>query len=96
MREVLEPERVAQLLAGPLGGRVRGHVEVKNTATIMSQHQKHVEDPESDCVHREEIDGDELREVVVQESASGLRRWLAAARHIFADTALADIDAELE
>ena len=35
-RELLERERVAQLLAGPLGGRVRGHVEVKNTATIMS------------------------------------------------------------
>jgi hypothetical protein len=42
-RELLERECVAQLLAGPLGGRVRGHVEVKNAATIMSQHQKHVE-----------------------------------------------------
>ena len=41
-RELLERERVAQLLAGPLGGRVMGHVEVKNAATIMSQYQKHV------------------------------------------------------
>ena len=94
--ELLERECVAQLLGGPLDGRVRGHVEVKNTATIMSQHQKHVQDPESDCGHREEIDGDELREVVVQESAPGLRRWLAPAHHVLGDTALADVDAELE
>jgi len=30
---------------------VRGHVEVKNAATIMSQYQKHVEDLETDCEH---------------------------------------------
>src|SRR5215472_5522718 len=59
-RELLERECVAQLLAGPLGGWVRGHVEVKNAATIMSQYQKHVEDLETDCRHGEEINGDEL------------------------------------
>ena len=59
-RELLERECVAQLLGGPVGGRVRGHVEVKNAATIMSQYQKHVEDLETDCGHGEEINGDEL------------------------------------
>ena len=49
--ELLERECVAQLLGGPLDGRVRGHVEVKNAATIMSQYQKHVEDLETDCEH---------------------------------------------
>ena len=34
-RELLERERVPQLLAGPLGGRVRGHVEVKNAARLV-------------------------------------------------------------
>jgi len=31
------------LLAGPLGGRVAGHVEVNNPAAIMGQYQKDVQ-----------------------------------------------------
>jgi hypothetical protein len=33
------------------------HIEMKNAPTIISQHQKHVEDFETNCGHRE-IDGD--------------------------------------
>ena len=37
---------------------MRGYVEVKNAATIMSQYQKHVEDLETDCGDGEEINGE--------------------------------------
>src|SRR5215467_11986651 len=62
----------------------------------MSQDQKHVENLEPDGGDREEIDGDDLREVVLEESAPGLRRRFTAANHVLGDTALADVDTELE
>ena len=42
-----------------------GHIEMENAPTVMSQHQKHLEDLETNCGHREEINGDDLRDVVV-------------------------------
>ena len=42
-----------------------------------------------------EIDGDDLREVVLEESAPGLRRRFTAADHVLGDTVLADVYAEL-
>jgi len=62
----------------------------------MGQYQKHVKDVETEGGDSEEVDGDQLREVVLQESVPGLRRRPAAAYHVFADTALADVDAEFE
>jgi len=62
----------SQLLARPLRSRVAGHVEVENAATIMDQDQKHVEDLEANGRYGEEIDGDELGDVVLEESAPGL------------------------
>jgi hypothetical protein len=62
----------------------------------MGQYQKHIKDVETDGGHCEEVDGDHLREVVLQESAPGLRRGLAAAHHVFAHTGLTDVDAEFE
>jgi len=87
---------IPQLLARPLGGRMGGYIEVKNAATIMGQYQKHVEDLEANCGDREEIDGDELRDVVLQECAPSLRRRLPAAQHVFADARLPDVDTEFE
>ncbi len=39
----------------------------------MGQHQKHVKNPETDRGHGEEIDGDQLLGVILQECAPGLR-----------------------
>jgi len=75
---------------------VGGHIEVKNATTIMGQHEKHVEDLETDGRDGEEIDGDELRDVVLEEGAPSLRRWLAATHHVFAHAGLADVDTEFE
>src|SRR5262252_1281878 len=53
-------KRVPQLLAGPLGGWVAGHVEVEDATTIVGQDQKHVEDLKTNGRDRKEIDGNEL------------------------------------
>jgi len=62
----------------------------------MGQHQKHVQDLETDTGHGEEVDGDQLLSVILEKCAPGLRRRLAAAHHVFADAALTDVDAEFE
>ena len=40
-------ERFAELLKGPFGGGMRGHIEVQNAAAIMSKHQEHVKEFET-------------------------------------------------
>ena len=62
----------------------------------MGQHQKYVKDLEPDGGHGEEVDRNQLLGMVLQEGAPSLRRRFAAAHHIFADTALSDVDAEFE
>ena len=69
---------------------------MKNATPVMGQDQKHIKDVETDGGDSEEIDGDQLREVVLQESAPRLSRRFRAAHHVFADTALADVDAEFD
>jgi hypothetical protein len=51
---------------------------------------------ETDRWHREEVDGDELLGVILQECAPDLRRRLAAPHHEFGDAALSDVDPEFE
>jgi Ca-activated chloride channel family protein len=62
----------------------------------MGQNQKHVKDLKTDSGHGEEVDGDQLLGVILQECAPGLRWRFAAAHHVFADAALTDVDAEFE
>ena len=69
---------------------------MQNATPVMSQNQKHVEDLETDSGHGEEVDGDQLLGVILQECAPGLRRRFAAAHHVFVDAALRDADAEFE
>jgi hypothetical protein len=94
--ELVEGKGLPQLLSRPLRGRVRGHLEVNNTTTVVGQNQKHVQDLETEGGHGEKVDGDQLPEVIVQEGAPSLRRRFAAADHVFAHTGLADVDAEFE
>jgi hypothetical protein len=72
------------------------HIEVENATTVMAQYQKHIKNLETNRRYSEEVNGDHLRGMIFQESAPALRRWLAAARHVFTDAALADVDAEFE
>ena len=95
-RELGKGKCLAQLLSGPICGRVGGHIEVQDATPVMGQNQKYVKDLEPDGGHGEEVDRDQLLGMVLQEGAPSLRRRFAAAHHIFADTALSDVDAEFE
>src|SRR6201987_1129493 len=71
--QLVEGEGLAQLLSGPLRGRVPGHVAVENAPTVMGQNQKDVKHLETEGGHGEEVDGDQLGAVIVQEGPPGLR-----------------------
>jgi hypothetical protein len=47
----------------------------------MQENHEHVEHPEGRGRYDEEVDGDEVGEVVLEERSSGLRGWLRATRH---------------
>src|SRR5881409_1099925 len=66
-RELVEGKDLPQLLSRPLRGGMSGHIEVENATTVMGQDQKHVKNLETQGGHREEVDGDQLGEVIVQE-----------------------------
>ena len=95
-RELGKRKCFPYLLCGPLRGRMSGHMEMQDAASVMGQHQKHVKYLEADRRHREEVDGDQLLGVILQECAPGLRWGLGGAHQVFADAALCDVDAEFE
>jgi hypothetical protein len=71
-RELIKGKSFTQLLSRPFRRRMRGHVEVDNATPVMGQHQKHVKNLETDGRHGKEVDGDQLLQVILQESAPGL------------------------
>src|ERR1700730_13421009 len=78
-RELVKGKGLPQLLSRPLRCRVAGHVEVQNATPVMGQNQKHVKNLKTDSGHSEEVDGDQLFGMVLQECAPGLSRRFAAA-----------------
>src|SRR5664280_1312607 len=68
-RQLVKGKGLPQLLSRPLCGGVGSHIEVKNATPVMGQYQKHVKNLETDGGHSEEVDGDHLGEVVLQERA---------------------------
>jgi hypothetical protein len=73
-------EGVDDLLGGPVGGRVLGHVEVDDAPAVVSEHDENEEDAEARGGHREEIEGDEIADMVGEERPPGLRRQGAPLR----------------
>src|ERR1700730_14557172 len=92
----IKREGLSQLLHGPFGRWMRGHVEMDDTAALVSHDQEHVKDLKADGGHGEEVDGDHGFHVIVEERPPSLRRRLAMTDQVFADAGLADVDAELE
>ena len=67
-------EGVDELLGGPGGGGVLGHVEMQDTAAMVGEHDEDEEDAQTGGRNGEEVDRDEIAEVVSQERSPGLRR----------------------
>src|SRR5437899_4957117 len=60
-------EGVHDLLGGPVGGGVLGHVEVDDAPAVVSEHDENKEDAQAHGWHREEIEGDEIADMVGEE-----------------------------
>jgi hypothetical protein len=71
-RQLIKGERFSQLLSAPFCRRMSRHIEVKNAAPVMGQHQKHVKNLETKGGDSEEVDGDQLLGVILQERALSL------------------------
>ena len=89
-------EGVHDLLGGPVGGGVLGHVEVDDAPAVVSEHDENKEDVQARGGHREEIEGDQASDMVVEERPPGLRRPGAPLRHEPGDGTLGHVDAELQ
>ncbi len=65
-------EGIDDLLGGPGGGGMLGHVEVEDAAALVGEHDKDEEDAQLRGGHREEIDRDEVPDMVSEERAPRL------------------------
>src|SRR5690348_13895300 len=65
-------EGVDDLLGGPVGGGVLGHVEVDDAPAVVSEHDENKEDAQARGGHREEIEGDQIADMVGEERPPGL------------------------
>ncbi len=74
-----------QLTPRPFRTGMLSHVEVQDPTTIMKEHEKDKQDSKADRGHGEDVDGDEVLEVVVEEGPPRRTRRLAGADHVLAD-----------
>jgi hypothetical protein len=65
-------EGVHDLLGGPAGRGVLGHVEVDDAPAMVSEHDEDEEYSQARGGDREEIEGDQVRDVIDEERAPGL------------------------
>ena len=70
----IERKRLAQLLNNPRAGWMPGHVEVKNTTSIMCYHKEAVENSERERRHGKEIHGGDRFTMATQKSGPSLCR----------------------
>ena len=73
-----------------------GDIEMEDPATVMRQHQEHIENLEPYRWNCEEIDRHHRLDMLVEEGTPGLRGRLTEPDHVLADAGLADVDAEFE
>jgi hypothetical protein len=75
---------------------MRGHVEMHDPSSIVSQNQEHVQDLKRDRRHGKEVDRHHSLDVVLKEGPPSLRRWLPLAYDLLAHAGLTDVDTEFE
>jgi hypothetical protein len=63
---------VHDLLGGPVGGGMLGHIEVDNAPAMVGEHDEDEEDAEASGRHGEEIDRDQVANMVGEERPPGL------------------------
>ena len=81
-------KRSNELSAGPFSRWMFGDVEVNDTAPVVGEHEEHEQNAEPDRGHREEVDGDQALEVIVEERPPTRARWFPVADHVLGDRCL--------
>src|SRR6267143_6622273 len=89
-------ERFDDLLHRPRGSGGIGDVEVQDLPAMMQQDHEDVEHAKGRGWHDEEVDRDEVGDVVLEEGAPRLRGWFRPTRHEPGDSALRDVETDLE
>ena len=80
----------------PLSSWMLGDVEMNNAPAIMSESKKHIQDLKSHGGNHEEVNGNQLFNVVIQEGPPRLGRRLPMLHHIFRNRGLGNLDSKLE
>jgi len=88
-------ESVDELLGGPCGGRMLGHVEVEDAPTVVGEHDQDEEDAEASGGHGEEIDRDQVTDMIGEKSSPSLGWRGASLRKQARDRPLSHVYAEL-
>ncbi len=65
-------KRLDDLLGGPLGRRMRCHVEVNDPASLVGEDYKAVQQAEGDRGHDEEVAGDRALKMIPEEGTPSL------------------------
>jgi len=89
-------EGVHDLLGGPAGGGVLGHVEVNDAPAMVSEYDENEEDAQAHGRHREEIERDQVPDMVGEERPPGLRRLRTPLRDQARDRAFGHFEAKLQ
>src|SRR2546426_12406823 len=87
---------LSDLLCRPRSGRGAAHVEVYDLAAVMKQDHEKVEHAKRHRGRHEEVDGDEISDVVLEEGSPGLRGRVRATRHEPTNRGVWNVENELE
>src|SRR5215469_812878 len=83
------------LLRRPFGRWMSCDVEVYDASSIVCKDNKNEEDFEPNGVDGEEVDGRELRNVILEEGPPRLRWWFGASDHVLGNRSLRDLNIQL-
>ena len=87
---------VDDLLGGPFGVGMAGHVEVDDLSPVMTEHDEDVQDAESDRRNGEEIAGSDVGNVIGKERSPRLRRRFPDADHVLGHGPFRNVVAQQE
>ena len=89
-------KRFQELLYGPFrAGRI-SHVEMDDPSPLVSQNDEDKEDPERRRGHREEVNGDQVPNMVIEKRPPALRWRLSVPDHVLGNGGLGDIESKFE
>ena len=94
-RRRIPRKSINDLLRGPLCRRMLRDIEMDDAPAIVTENDENEQNPEGGGRQREEVDGHQDLDMIVEKAPPGLGRWLATANHVLGNSGLRNGDAEL-